>query len=401
MLANQKRKRVAIIGAGPGGLSAGLALHQAGFDVTIFERHPEIRPLGGAIIMNAIGINILRSYGITIDDTFSGVNKVIFRSHKGKQRVFFRMEEQYLEQAHVNGWQSGMMRSELYEKMLAVIPEGMIVTAHKLLRYEETEDKITAFFDNGKQYDFDLIIGADGVNSNVRQQLWDSSELKHLGIAVWLGWAEVGGIARDEIVLRHSELYQFGYAPLIYKGKECFEWWFVEACTEHQPEPPNPHVYLKEKLKDFEEPVQTILNASEESHTFRWVIKYREPLEKWSKGRATLLGDAAHPTSPYAAYGAGMAIEDGFFLGKYLKGKNLSDIGSIQEGLNQYDKERVKYCNDTTSFARKIGRVFHNAPKPFRMIRDFALNNTKFMEQQIAKSYLSEAQNLLQRIVQE
>jgi 2-polyprenyl-6-methoxyphenol hydroxylase-like FAD-dependent oxidoreductase len=393
-----KGKKIAIIGAGPGGISAGLALHQAGFEVTIFERHPEIRPLGGAIIINAIVINILRRYGIAIDDTFSGVNKTYFKSHKGHQRVFFQMQEEYLQKANVKGWQSGMMRSELYEKMLAVVTKGMIVTGHSLLRYEETADKITAYFENGKHYDFDVLIGADGINSVVRQQLWGDSELKHLGIAVWLGYAEIDDVARDEIVLRHSDLYQVGYAPLIFNGKKCIEWWFVEPCKENQAEPPQPMAYIKDKVRDFEQPVGNILNATEDGHFFRWVIKYREPLAQWSKGRVSLLGDAAHPTSLYAAYGAGMAIEDGFFLGKYLKDKDLSNLAAVQEGLVDYDKERLAYCNHTTGFARTLGKVFHNTPKPIRIFRDFMLNNTKLMEKNITKNYLDEAADLLKRI---
>lgn len=398
MVASSKGKRIAIIGAGPGGLSAGLALHQAGFDVTVFERHPEIRPLGGAIIINAIVINILRSYGLSIDDTFSGVNKILFKSHTGVLRVFFKMKEEYLERAAVNGWQSGMMRSELYEKMLAVAPEGMLVTGHSLQRYEETADGVTAYYENGKRYDFDLLIGADGINSVVRRQLWGESELKHLGIAVWLGYAEIEDVVRDEIVLRHSDLYQFGYAPLIFKGKPCIEWWMVEPCREHQPEPPDPMGYIKDKVSNFEQPVGKILNATEDDHFFRWVIKYRQPLPQWSQGRLTIMGDAAHPTSPYAAYGAGMAIEDGFFLGRYLRGRDLSDAASLHEGLKKYDDERLSYCNDATAFARTLGRVFHNTPRPVRMLRDFMLNNTKLMEKNITKNYLGEAASLLQRI---
>lgn len=391
-------KRIAIIGAGPGGLSAGLALHQAGFEVKIFERHPEIQPLGGAIIINAVVIKMLRSYGIAIDDTFSGVNKVYFKSHKGHQRVHTQMKEDLLEKANVNGWQSGMMRSELYEKMLAVLPEDMIVTDHIFSHYVETDKNVTVHFENGKNYDFDLVIGSDGINSAVRQQLWGKSELKHHGIAVWLGYAQIDDVARDEIVLIHGDLHQFGYAPLIFKGKKSIEWWFVEPCKEGQPEPPDPMPYIKKHLNNFDQPVRKILDATEDNHFFRWVIKYRDPLPHWSKGRITILGDAAHPTSPYAAYGAGMAIEDGYFLGKYLKGKNLSDIMSLQEGLTNYDNERVVYCNNTTAFARTLGKIFHMLPKPARILRDFMLNNTKFMEKNVNKNSYEEAGNLLNKV---
>ena len=78
-----KGKRVAIIGAGPGGIAAGVALTKAGFDVKVFERHPELRPLGGAIILNATGIVILRGLGVQVDDIFAaGLPE--FRRHDGR-----------------------------------------------------------------------------------------------------------------------------------------------------------------------------------------------------------------------------------------------------------------------------------------------------------------------------
>lgn len=394
----RKGKRVAIIGAGPGGLSAGIALHQAGFDVKIFERHETIKPLGGAIILNAIGINILRSYGVKANDMALTVVQR-FRKFDGRERVFQKVDPNLLQKANVSGWMAGIMRSDLYERMLKKIPEGMIIPNCHFKRYEESDEEIKLYFENEKTYTADLLIGADGINSRVRQQLWGRSELKHLGIAVWLGWAEVDG-PREEIVLHHSDVHQFGFAPLIYQGKDCYEWWFVEACQENQPEPKDIVGYVKERVNHFVTPVPDIINATKPENLFRWVVKFRDPLDNWSKGRVTILGDAAHPTSPYAAYGAGMAIEDGYFLGKYLENCNLSDIKSVQDGLSNYDKERVKYTNNVTSFARTLGRIFHNYPKPIRMLRDFLFDYTKIPNKQINKSMTEEATMLLNTIIE-
>jgi 2-polyprenyl-6-methoxyphenol hydroxylase-like FAD-dependent oxidoreductase len=391
-------KRVAIIGAGPGGLSAGIALHQAGFDVKIFERHKKTKALGGAIILNAIGINILRSYGINTDDLATTAIQR-FRRYDGKQRVLQQFDNDLLNNANVSGWMAGLMRSELYERLLNSIPEGMIINDHDFISYEERPDGVKIIFEGGKEYTADLLVGADGVNSRVREQLWGKSELQHLGIAVWLGWSELEGPDRNEIVLNHSDIHQFGYSPLVFKGKNCYEWWFVEPCEENQPEPSNPLTYISEHLKKFAYPVPEILNATHSQNLFRWLIKYREPLSAWSKGRVTILGDAAHPTSPYAAYGAGMALEDGYFLGKYLQNVNLSDVTSLHNGLYKYDKQRVNYTNHVVGFARTLGKVFHNAPKPVRIFRDFLLDYTKIPERQIIKNSTQEAQTLLKTVL--
>jgi 2-polyprenyl-6-methoxyphenol hydroxylase-like FAD-dependent oxidoreductase len=394
-----KGKRVAVIGAGPGGIAAGVALHQAGFSVKVFERHPELRPLGGAIILNATGIVILRGLGVQVDDIFAaGLPE--FRRYDGRVRVNFDIDMDLLKQAGVTGWQSGMMRSELYERLLAAAPADMVVPNHTFSHYEEHAEGVTVHFAEGRTYDADLVIGADGVQSKVREQLWGASELKHLGIAVWLGWCELQGPERKKIVIQHNHAYQMGYAPLRYKDKDCFEWWFVEKCEENQVEPTDPAAYVRERINGFSYPVPQILEATDTSHNlFRWVVKYRDPLKQWSNGRVTIMGDAAHPTSPYAAYGAGMAIEDGYFLAKYLRGRDLSDHKALEIGLRRYDDQRVNYTNQTTAFARFLGRLYHGVPAPLNRLRDLFLDHSSLPEKLISKGVTSEAQALLRAVL--
>src|SRR5581483_7399302 len=94
-------------------------------------------------------------------------------------------------------------------------------------------------------------------------------------------------------------------------------------------------------IADFESPVDKIFAATEldEAHIFRWVVKWRDPLKTWTRGRVTLLGDAGHPTSPYASYGAGMALEDGFFLGRYFNGVDLSDSAQVADAFAKYEDQ--------------------------------------------------------------
>lgn len=397
---NGRGKRIAIIGAGPGGIAAGIALHRAGFSVKIFERYAELTPLGGSIILNATGIVILRSLGVDVDDIFAaGLPE--FRRFDGRVRVTFDIDMELMRQAGVTGWQSGMMRSDLYERMLKVMPKGLIATNQAFSHFVESREGVTVHFKEGGSHDADLLIGADGIQSAVREQLWGASPLQHLGIAVWLGWCELEGPHRSKIVIHHSRKVQMGYAPLRYRNKNCFEWWFVEKCTENQIPPNDPQAYVKDQILRFVYPMPQLLEATDTSHNlFRWIVKYRDPLPQWSKGRVTIMGDAAHPTSPYAAYGAGMAIEDGYFIAKFLEGRDLRDDASLGAGLERYDRQRVAYTNQTTRMARILGRLYHNIPAPFDRLRDLFLDHSTLPAKFIREGVTREAQNLLRAILE-
>lgn len=216
-----------------------------------------------------------------------------------------------------------------------------------------------------------------------------------------LGWSEFDGLPRTGMVCSHNEHYQLGYAPLNHQGKDCFEWWFVEKYDENSPEITDPVAYVGERVKGFIDPIPALVASSDrDPGPFPWVVQYKEPLKRWSKGRATILGDAAHPTSPYAGYGAGMAIEDGFFLGRALAGRDLSDLAQLEQGLAEFDVARVEYTNHTTVFARTIGKVFHNLPWIGRKLRNFLFDRTPIPGKQMNKGYADEAVALLEALLE-
>lgn len=397
--AADRGKRVAIIGAGPGGLSAAAALNQAGFVVRVFERHETTRAMGGAILLNAIGMHILRSYGADTDGMRT-IDTTEFRRYDGRPRVKWRIDQELVDKSGSTGWISGTMRSDVYARLLRTIPEGVIVNGKELQRFDDRGDDVVLHFTDGTSYEADLLIGADGITSPVREQLWGPAELKNVGITVYLGWAEYPNSEVDAMICHHDDRYQLGYAPLSFQGRECVEWWFVEKTDETVPPPTDPKAHVIERTKKFAHPVPAFLAVTDRDHgVFRWVVKYKDPLPAWSRGRATLLGDAAHPTSPYAGYGAGMAIEDGFFLGRFFADKDLSNIGEVTEALKAYDAQRVNYTNQVTVFARQVGDMFHAWPWYRRRVRDFALDHTKGPQKQMSEGFSAEAQTLLASIL--
>ncbi len=391
--------QVAIIGAGPGGITAGLALRKAGIDAKVYERAEKVTPLGGALILNAVGLTIMRRLGVDIEDMYNGVTAE-FRRYDGKVRAHISVNPAILEEANASGWQSGMMRKELYARMLDVVPDDLIVPAHELADFEQDADGVTVNFTNGEQIRTDVLVGADGIHSRVRNSLFpEAPQPKPLGIAVWLGWCEAEHVDATQCVIQHNQDYQMGYCPLVFEGKKCVEWWMVERYKGEAP-PENVTGYVLGKIGHFAEPSAEILRLTDhKKQLFRWIVEYIPGLDQWTKGRVTILGDAAHPTSPYAAYGAGMAIEDGYFLGKYLKDSGLGNSEAISRGLKDYEDLRRPYTNYTTKFARNLGRVYHNVPAPLRKVRDFVLDNVRASGKGIEKGVTDDAEALLRFVL--
>ncbi|WP_345770387.1 FAD-dependent oxidoreductase [Blastococcus saxobsidens] len=137
---------------------------------------------------------------------------------------------------------------------------------------------------------------------------------------------------------------------------------------------------------EFPAPLPGLIAATEPENVQRWVLRDRPALKQWSKGRATLVGDAAHPTSPYAAYGAGMSIEDGYFLGVALRGVELTDATAVATALQSYEEPRKPHTARQVQMAWMLGKIFHHAPAPLRPIRDFVFDHTPFLQKMAGDS---------------
>lgn len=386
-------RRVAIVGGGPGSISAGLAFIQRGFDVRIFERQPECKAIGGGVLLSTPVLSILRSYGLSLDNVGS-YTVTYFKNKAGRERAKLPFNPVVEKRMGIKGWHYGVLRSSIFKKMLDLVPEGVIYAGHEFTSYTEMDDGIELHFANGHQVTADILVGADGIRSKVSQQAFGDPHLFHTGLRLWLAWCDhIPDIPPNYGVLSHDWQHQASFFPMLHDGKPGFEWWVVEPSWEGKPVPEDPKAHLTEILRDWAQPMPRFLDATDfDSQVYRWEIYNRPSMKKWSTRRVVCVGDAVHPVSPYAAYGMGMAIEDGYYLARALDGVDLRDLHALKAGCEIYEKQRVDYVNHNMEFARFMGRMFHSLPWPLTAIRDFIFDYTPFLSKHLGEGYLKKAE---------
>jgi 2-polyprenyl-6-methoxyphenol hydroxylase-like FAD-dependent oxidoreductase len=371
--------RVAVLGAGPAGMAAALGALQAGHDVVVYERYREARPAGNILNLWPPPLKALRSLGVDTEDLGAPTDSE-FRNVRGRVRVRVKLDEDV--KREFGGGFIGLLRPELYERMLAALPPGVIRFGQQVERIEQDDRAVTLHFADGSTAEHDLLVGADGIDSLVRRTLWGDAPKREHRLHIFGGFtfAEVTGTAPNSCVLTHSRTTQGSWTSIRNKGRDGHQWWVLTATDPDAPAPADLKATAAALAAEFPAPLPGLVAATEPGDVQRWVLRDRPALEQWSKGRATLVGDAAHPTSPYAAYGAGMSIEDGWFLGRALRGADLADPDAVARALQSYEDPRKPHTARQVQQAYLLGKVFHHAPAPLRPVRDFLFDHTPFLQ---------------------
>jgi 2-polyprenyl-6-methoxyphenol hydroxylase-like FAD-dependent oxidoreductase len=379
------RGRVAVLGAGPAGMAATLGALKAGHDVVVYERYREARPAGNILNLWPPPLKALRALGVDTDDLGSPTHSE-FRNLQGKVRVDVKLDEE-VKRAFGGGF-IGLLRPELYERMLAAIPPGVIQFGQQVERIEQDDRAITLHFSDGSTAEHDVLVGADGIDSLVRRTLWGDAPKREHRLHIFGGFtfAEVPGTLSNKCVLTHSPTTQGSWTSIRNKGRDGNQWWVLTSTDPDAPAPADLKMAATDLAADFPAPLPGLIAATDPENVQRWVLRDRPALTQWSKGRATLVGDAAHPTSPYAAYGAGMSIEDGYFLGVALRGVDLTDVTAVRRALQSYEDPRKPHTAKQVQMAWMLGKVFHHAPAPLRPIRDFLFDHTPFLQKMAGDS---------------
>ena len=372
--------RVVVIGAGPGGMATALACHRVGLQTQLFERYPEIKAAGNILNLWPPPQKVLRLIGVDTEDLGAPCHTE-FQRADGRLRADVRLTSE-VEREYGGGF-IGLLRWGLYKRMMQALPHGMLQLDHRATEVKDLGSEVRVKFANGHSVTADVVVGADGISSFVRTALWGEEPIRHQRLHLVGGYLFIDGPMPTEGVVAHNRTTQASYTPIRHEGRSGYEWWVLEACDPDKPMTEDYLDFSMRRSQGFSEKLRKMIAHTPREHLQRWEIRDRPPLKQWSKGRITLVGDAAHPTSPYAAYGAGMAIEDGYFLARELRDSGVSDTAVVRQTLQRYEDRRKPHTAQVTEQAYFNGRIFHHTPKLLQPLRDLMFDHTPFLQKVI------------------
>jgi 2-polyprenyl-6-methoxyphenol hydroxylase-like FAD-dependent oxidoreductase len=362
-MAHWKDQQVLIVGGGIGGLSAALALARAGIPSQVVEQAAEFKEIGAGI---QLGPNVFRMFevlGLTAPISALAVfpnNLIMMDSVLGEEVTRIPLGEIFRRKF---GYPYALIhRADLHKVLLEACRRSDLIrldAAQKIVDIDETADGIAARSDSGKHYRGAALIGADGLWSTVREIVVGDGKPKPAGHITYRAvlptsempekfrWRDMVLWAGEKVHLVHYPLRTgelFNLVAVFHSNRYEEGWDSFGDPTE-----------LHERFARTCEPVRTLLNKIESWRM--WVLCDRPPIKEWSKGRITLLGDAAHPMLQYLAQGAGMSIEDAVCLADRV----VTAAGDYPAAFRAYQEARYLRTGRVQIMARVYGEFYHAA----------------------------------------
>lgn len=329
-------KKVAIIGGGLGGLAVALALHKQGINAQVYEKARFLRSVGAGLSIVPNGLNSLEAIAPGISELLknagSQTQMLTLKKSTGEMiaQKSVTLMEKYGQPMLQIRW------SRLQEILAAALPPETIHLDYRCIGFEQNDKGVEVYFDGRDTVQADLLIGADGLNSAIRQMLIGDGDPRYAGRMSWravLKYSHELLPANEVMSMTAPDGKIFGFFDL---GNGYMFWsaaslWQDESMIDTG----DAKSRVQEKFLNWAEPVPAILKVTDTEDIVERPICDRPPLENWSQGRVTLLGDAAHPMVPLLGQGANTAFEDAWELSQHL-----CYAPSIETALANYENSR-------------------------------------------------------------
>lgn len=350
---SKKKLSVAVVGAGMGGLAVAATLRKVGVDVQVYEQASRFGRIGAGIQMMPNSMKVLRGIGIEEklrQFAFAPYSHLNRDAYSGELLRELPMPESLFGAPYLC-----MHRADLHDALASAVPAGIIHLSRKLVGLDQAGGRVTLRFEDGSSATADAVIGAEGVHSIVRDIIVGPDAPIHKGRTAYravfdsrllngfdIGPSRTKWWGRDRHIVIYyttrtkSELYFVTSVP------ESAEWMTRESWSAK-----GDVKELRAAYADFHQDVRNVLDACPDCH--KWAILEREPLPRWSDGRVVLLGDSAHPMTPYMAQGAATSIEDAAILARCLEAVEGDDIEGAFKRYEAHRKPRTSVIQAISS----------------------------------------------------
>jgi 2-polyprenyl-6-methoxyphenol hydroxylase-like FAD-dependent oxidoreductase len=356
--------KAVVVGGGIGGLAAAIALRAAGHEVEVVERATALAEIGAGLSLAPNALTALDRLGIGDELRPRGgiARRILIRARRGG--VISEID------AQGRKWEvAGVHRADLQDVLVRAAGDASVRLGNACTGFDESSGGVAAVLADGSEVEGDVLVGADGIRSVVREQLNGAELLRYAG---YFGWRAV--IDFDDPAVRDTFSESWGpflRVGLITIGHGRLYWFVSELAPEHAPAPGDPNAYFRERLRNWHDPIPAVVAATPPETLTRLPIHDRPPAKEWGRGRVTLLGDAAHPMTPNLGQGAAQALEDAVVLAEALT------AGSDHvDALRAYERSRIPRTTMIVNRSRQLGRIAHLRNPVACRIRDALVKAT-------------------------
>jgi len=338
---------IAIVGAGLGGLVVARLLLDAGYDVRVYEQAKMFTKLGAGIHLGPNLVKILQRLNVHHEIIREGYQPDAWTSRDGLSGdVLYRLPLRNTAQTVYGAPYITAHRGSLHETLVKTVPPHYIEFDKRLVRLAESNDGVDLYFEDGSRAQADVVVGADGVNSKMREILIGEARPQFTGRVAYRGSALVSQLDFQLGDLTkwwgpNAHVMAYFVSPLrdelFYIAVVSEKGWphkssFVEGDVTE----------LRRLYNGFHPELQAVLAAS--PAVTKWAMFEQDPLPVWSRNRIVLLGDACHPMKPHMGQGAAMAMEDAAVLARCL----------IQDGVEHFDLAFKRYAHNRAPRANDV-----------------------------------------------
>jgi len=361
-----KKRTIDVIGAGIGGLTMAIALRQKGFNIRIFEQSTTLRHLGAGIILASNAMLIFDKLGCRDEIEKKGNVLHSMKITDANLDIINSMDLKHFE--FLFGVKTiAIHRGDLQNILLNALKDVKIHLGCKLTHIQSHNNISILEFESGRREESEIVIGADGLHSKVRDYLYLDSPLRNAKQICWRGIAEYKLPLNYENTLYEAwgATARFGFVKI---SPTKVYWYALKTFKNKADEYESNNI--DKYFIEFNSIIQDLLFSTSIESIYTASIIDLKPINNWHKDNICLIGDAAHAMTPNMGQGACQSIEDAYVLADCLS------MYSLKEALSEYERLRYKKVNKIVKTSWMLGKIAHIQNPILRKVRNFVLSNT-------------------------